>query len=95
MDFDKNEYFKGDPWGIKEGVWMLGLSCFIVPVFIEFLLREQIDSFFRNGLYAGTTMGFIMAIVFMTGVYFVCLRPCSLSWKEVGFADLRRLTGGR
>jgi membrane protease YdiL (CAAX protease family) len=85
MDFDKNEYFKGDPWGIKEGVWMLGLSCFIVPVFIEILLREQFDSFFRNGLYAGTTMGFIMAIVFMLGVYFVCLRPCSLSWKEVGF----------
>ncbi|SNT04085.1 hypothetical protein SAMN05444672_105123 [Bacillus sp. OK838] len=44
---------------------MLGLSCFIVPVFIEFLLREQFDSFFRNGLYAGTTMCFIMAIVFM------------------------------
>lgn len=55
--------------GIREGVWMLGLSCFIVPVFIEFLLREQFDSFFRNGLYAGTTMCFIMAIVFMLGFF--------------------------
>lgn len=39
---------------------------------------------FSNTLYSGTLTGLTIAIVLMTGLYFIALRPKNLSWKEVG-----------
>ncbi|WP_415579348.1 lysostaphin resistance A-like protein [Filibacter tadaridae] len=39
---------------------------------------------FANTLYSGTLTGLTIAIVLMTGLYFIALRPKRLSWKEVG-----------
>ena len=56
----------------------------IVPFFIEHLLLNYLTDLFQNDLYSGTLVGFIMSIIFMTGLYLIALKPKQLKWKEVG-----------
>ncbi|WP_231846967.1 CPBP family intramembrane glutamic endopeptidase [Oceanobacillus iheyensis] len=57
----------------------------LIPFFIEYLLMNYLTEVFQNELYSGTLIGLIMSIIFTLGVYFIAIRPKSLSWKEVGF----------
>lgn len=84
-------FFHTSSWTWKELGKLLLLVLVIVPVFIEFLLKEYFLAVLQNDLYAGTLIGFIMSIIFTLAVYFIILRPNALSWKEVG---LKKFSAG-
>ncbi|WP_059173518.1 CPBP family intramembrane glutamic endopeptidase [Bacillus sp. FJAT-27445] len=81
---NREMYFLKSPWTWKELVKLLILVLVIVPIFIEYQLKEYLLSVLQNDLYSGTLIGLIMSIIFMFGLYFIALRPNNLSWKEVG-----------
>lgn len=81
----ENSYFNQSAWSWKELIMLLTLVLVLIPFFIEYLLINYLTEVFQNELYSGTLIGLIMSIIFTLGVYFIAIRPKSLSWKEVGF----------
>lgn len=77
-------YFNRSPWSWKEFIQLLILVLVLVPFFVEYLLMYYLSESFQNDLYAGTLVGFIMSIIFMSGLYFIALRPKRLTWNDVG-----------
>ena len=77
--FERNEMWK---W--RDLIYMLFLVLVLVPIFIETVLFNYLLGTFQNELYAGTLIGFIMAIIFTTALYFIVLKPKGQSWKAVG-----------
>lgn len=75
---------KNEIWKWRDLIYMLFLVLVLVPIFIEYVLFNHLLDLFQNELYAGTLMGFIMAIIFTTVLYFVVLKPKKQSWKAVG-----------
>lgn len=80
----KNFYFNQSPWSWRELILLLTLVLVLIPFFIEFLLKQYLTESFQNELYSGTLIGLIMSIFFTLSVYFIGIKPKSLSWKEVG-----------
>ncbi|MEI5908187.1 type II CAAX endopeptidase family protein [Bacillus spongiae] len=74
----------------KELCLLLLLTLVIVPIGVELLLNELFQLVFSNHLYSGTLTGFVMAIIFTLGVYFIALRPQHLKWKVVGFRSFSK-----
>ncbi|MBM7604968.1 membrane protease YdiL (CAAX protease family) [Metabacillus crassostreae] len=77
-------FYLKSPWTWKVLVKLLILVLVIVPIFVEYLLKEYLLAILQNDLYSGTLIGLIMSIIFMLGLYFIAIRPNNLSWKEVG-----------
>ncbi len=71
-------------WTWKDLFLLLFLVLVIVPFFIEYLLLNFLTDLFQNELYSGTLIGLIMAIIFMSGLYFFVLKPKGQSWETVG-----------
>lgn len=82
---NRKSYFNQSPWSSwKEFIQLLILVLVLVPIFIEYLLMNYLSESFQNDLYAGTLVGFIMSIIFMSGLYLIALKPKRLSWHDVG-----------
>lgn len=77
-------FFNQSPWSWKEFIQLLVLVLVLVPFFVEYLLMNYLSGLFQNDLYAGTLVGFIMSIIFMSGLYLIALKPKRLSWHDVG-----------
>ncbi|MES5949289.1 CPBP family intramembrane glutamic endopeptidase [Bacillus toyonensis] len=73
-----------DPWGLKEFLLMMILEFVFVIGCIKFLVKPIYSQWCDNELYSGTLIGLTIAIVLVSGVYFMILRPKKLSWSEVG-----------
>ena len=73
-----------DTWTGKEFTLLLLLEFIFVIVVVKYGVQSLYLSLFGNTLYSGTLTGLTIAIVLMTGLYFIALRPKNLSWKEVG-----------
>lgn len=73
-----------DPWGWKEFVLLMLLEFALVIGCIKFVVKPLYSDWLDNELYAGTLMGFTIAIILLSGVYLIALRPKKLSWSEVG-----------
>ncbi|MGH1053183.1 CPBP family intramembrane glutamic endopeptidase [Bacillus cytotoxicus] len=73
-----------DPWGLKEFLLMMLLEFVFVIGCIKFLVNPIYSQWFDNELYSGTLIGLTIAIVLVSGVYFMIIRPKKLSWSEVG-----------
>ena len=73
-----------DTWTGKEFTLLLLLEFIFVIVVVKYGVQSLYLSLFSNTLYSGTLTGLTIAIVLMTGLYFIALRPKNLSWKEVG-----------
>lgn len=86
----ENSYFNQSAWSWKELIMLLTLVLVLIPFFIEYLLMQYLTEIFQNELYSGTLIGLIMSIIFTLGVYFIAIRPKSLSWKEVGFQRFKK-----
>lgn len=71
-------------WTYKEFTLLLLLTLVFVPFIIEYLIHGFLLKIFQDRLYSGTATGFLMAIVFTLGVYFIALKPHRLKWCEVG-----------
>lgn len=64
-----------DPWGLKEFLLMIILEFVFVIGCIKFLVKPIYSQWFDNELYSGTLIGLTIAIVIVSGVYFMILRP--------------------
>ena len=73
-----------DTWTGKEFTLLLLLEFIFVIVVVKYGVQSLYLSWFSNTLYSGTLTGLTIAIVLMTGLYFIALRPKNLSWREVG-----------
>ncbi|WP_374717417.1 lysostaphin resistance A-like protein [Neobacillus sp.] len=73
-----------DTWTGKEFTLLLLLEFIFVIVVVKYGVQSLYLSLFSNTLYSGTLTGLTIAIVLMTGLYLIALRPKNLSWKEVG-----------
>ena len=73
-----------DEWGWKEFIWLMILEFGVVIGFIKYFIKPLYSKWFGMELYAGTLMGLTMAIVLLSGVYFIALRPKNLTWHELG-----------
>ncbi|WP_339230369.1 type II CAAX endopeptidase family protein [Oceanobacillus sp. FSL K6-2867] len=86
----EKDTFRAAEWTYKELFLLLFLILVIVPIGIEYLLQGYLYDVFQNKLYAGTLTGFIMAIVFMLGLYLVALKPHHIGWDAVGIRRFSR-----
>ncbi|MFD1177081.1 CPBP family intramembrane glutamic endopeptidase [Paenibacillus puldeungensis] len=86
----KKEAFKTMSWSWKELLLLLLVAFVVVPIFIETQLHALLFSRFQDSLYAGTSTGLAMAIVFTLAVYFLAIKPHRLGWKEVGIRAFSR-----
>ncbi|KGP90324.1 CAAX protease [Pontibacillus chungwhensis BH030062] len=71
-------------WTYRELMVALFIAFILVPILVEGFLKDLLYDWLGNELYSGTLTGFAMAIIFMTSVYFIALRPFGYSWKCVG-----------
>lgn len=80
----KQNWKEQDRWGMKEFILLMLLEFVIVIGCIKFVVHPMYFRWLDHDLYAGTLMGFTIAVVLVLGVYFIALRPQKLSWSEVG-----------
>ncbi|WP_113928835.1 type II CAAX endopeptidase family protein [Bacillus sp. P14.5] len=90
METNQMSWKKRDPWGVKEFVLLLLLEFVFVIGVVKFTVQPIYASWLNNELYAGTLMGLTIAIILVSGVYFIALRPKKLSWSEVGIRPFAR-----
>lgn len=73
-----------DIWTRKEFTLLLLLEFIFVILVIKYFIQSLYQNWFNNTLYSGTLTGLTIAIVLLSGLYVVALRPKKLSWREVG-----------
>ncbi|MCP3739301.1 CPBP family intramembrane glutamic endopeptidase [Rossellomorea sp. BNER] len=78
------QFSESNQWGVKEFISLLLLTLLFVPIFIETFVKNHLKQLFDNELYSGTLTGLIMAIIFLTAIYLISLKPYQYSWKKVG-----------
>ncbi|MHA7136680.1 CPBP family intramembrane glutamic endopeptidase [Rossellomorea arthrocnemi] len=84
MEKSQMNWKEEDPWGRKEFVLLMLLEFGLVIGCIKFVVKPIYSDWLDNELYAGTLMGLTIAIILLSGVYLIALRPKKLSWSEVG-----------
>ncbi|WP_339171356.1 CPBP family intramembrane glutamic endopeptidase [Solibacillus sp. FSL R5-0691] len=84
MGNNENSWKLKDPWRGKEFILLLLLEFIFVIGFLKGVISPIYSQWLNNDLYAGTLMGLTIAIILITGVYIVALRPQALSWSEIG-----------
>jgi len=84
MEINQVNWKEKDRWGLKEFILLLLLEFVFVIGFIKFVVQPIYSRWLDNDLYAGTLTGLTIAIILISGVYFIALRPKKLSWAEVG-----------
>ncbi|MGM0829165.1 MAG: CPBP family intramembrane glutamic endopeptidase [Bacillota bacterium] len=84
MEKSQMNWKEQDPWGWKEFILLMLLEFGLVVGCIKFVVKPLYSGWLDNELYAGTLMGLTIAIILLSGVYLIALRPKQLSWSEVG-----------
>lgn len=89
MDNNQNSWKEQDSWGSKEFILLMLIEFVFVIGFLKVIVSPMYSQWLNNGLYAGTLMGLTIAIIIIGGIYFVALRPKTLSWREVGIKKFK------
>lgn len=76
-------------WTWKQFAITMILLFGMTPLLIEQHLHNFLEQSWGNTLYSGTSIGLVLAVVFMTVLYFVAIRPQALSIETLG---LRRIS---
>ncbi|TYS89860.1 CPBP family intramembrane glutamic endopeptidase [Rossellomorea aquimaris] len=84
MEKSQLNWKEQDPWGWKEFILLMLLEFVVVIGCIKFVVKPLYSGWLDNELYAGTLMGLTIAIILLSGVYLIALRPKKISWSEVG-----------
>lgn len=84
MEKSQMNWKEQDPWGWKEFILLMLLEFGLVIACIKFVVKPLYSGWLDHELYAGTLMGLTIAIILLSGVYLIALRPKQLSWSEVG-----------
>lgn len=76
-------------WTVKDIIILLGLNLiasFIISdlILLPLLLKAGMDS-----LIAGTSIGLFLAIFAITSVYYLALKRHNLSWRSIGFFNIK------
>ena len=66
----------------------------VAPVLIEQHLHNFLERAWGNTLYSGTSIGLVLAIVFITVLYSVAIRPRALSLDMLGLRRISRKDSG-
>ncbi|EIT84280.1 abortive infection protein [Fictibacillus macauensis ZFHKF-1] len=82
-------------WSVRTFLSLLAVEFIGIVVGLKLLLLPLIRKWLHHDLYSGLLVGAIIAIVLMTAVYVVALRPYGKSWRAVGLAPFRRDFIGR
>ncbi|OCA82537.1 CPBP family intramembrane metalloprotease [Pradoshia sp. D12] len=80
----KMNWKEQDDWGLKEFILLILLEFVFVIGFVKLIFKPIITNWLENDLYSGTLIGLIIAIILISGVYYIALNPKKLSWNEVG-----------
>lgn len=81
---------KNTDWNWRDLLGLLFLVLVIVPFLIEYKLFNGLRDFFQNELYAGTSIGLIMSLIFMAALFFIVLKPRKQTWAAVGVRSFSR-----
>ena len=84
MEVNQGTWKETDRWNLQEFILLMLLEFVIVIGCIKYFVKPIYTVWLNDELYAGTLIGLTIAVILMLGVYFVVLRPHSLSWGEVG-----------
>ncbi|RBP00831.1 CPBP family intramembrane glutamic endopeptidase [Rossellomorea aquimaris] len=84
MEKSQRNWKEQDAWGWKEFISLMFLEFGLVIGCIKFVVKPLYSDWLGNELYAGTLIGLNIAIILLSGVYLIALRPKKLSWSEVG-----------
>lgn len=78
------KWTKENKWSWREFLALMLLEFGVVMWFVKHGLQPLYAAWLDNALYAGTLMGLTIAVVLLTGLYLIALRPFRLSWDQVG-----------
>lgn len=84
MNNSVEKWKQQDGWTWKEFISLMLIEFIFVIGFIKFLMKPVYMHWLGDELYAGTLIGLTIAVVLISGLYFIALRPQRLSWSEVG-----------
>lgn len=71
-------------WTWKQFAITMILLFGVTPLLIEQHLHNFLEQSWGNTLYSGTSIGLVLAVVFMTVLYFVAIQPQALSIETLG-----------
>ncbi|WP_422658516.1 CPBP family intramembrane glutamic endopeptidase [Paenibacillus sp. EC2-1] len=95
MNSNVENWKQQDPWTWKECAALLLLEFGFVIGCIKFVVKPMYRDWLGDELYAGTLIGVTIAIVLLTGLYLIAIRPKRLSWDEVGVRTFAAKDWGR
>lgn len=87
MEINQVNWKIKDHWGMKEFLLLILVEFGIVIGFIKFFMQPIIATWFKHDLYTGTFIGLTIAIILLSSVYLIALRPKGLSWNELGVSS--------
>lgn len=73
-----------DPWSWREMTALLLLEFAFVIWVVKYGVQSLYEAWFNVPLYSGTLTGLTIAVVLLTGVYVIALRPHGLTWHSIG-----------
>ncbi|ALS29590.1 CAAX amino terminal protease [Paenibacillus sp. 32O-W] len=91
----EEQWKQRDGWTWREFVALLILEFGFVIFVVKHGVQSLYEKWFVSSLYAGTLTGLTIAIVLLTGLYVIALRPRRQSWKEVGLRSFPAKDGWR
>lgn len=89
------EWRTKDPWTWREFALLLLLEFIFVMAGVKYGAESLYQSWLDDSLYSGTLTGLTIAIVLLTGLYLLALRPKHLPWAEVGLSKFQAKDGLR
>ncbi|MGX1194560.1 CPBP family intramembrane glutamic endopeptidase [Metabacillus sp. SLBN-84] len=78
------DWKRKDPWNGKTFLLLMLLEFGLVMFLVKGTMQTLYDQWLGNSLYAGTLTGATIALILLTGVYFLALKPHNETWLAVG-----------
>ncbi|KEZ53701.1 CPBP family intramembrane glutamic endopeptidase [Metabacillus indicus] len=88
------DWKRNDPWNGMTFLFLMLLEFGLVMILVKGHLQPLYDQWLGNSLYAGTLTGATIALILLTGVYFLALRPNNETWVAVGIRSFRKKDWG-
>ncbi|MGP1906895.1 lysostaphin resistance A-like protein [Metabacillus sp. JX24] len=78
------DWKRKDPWNGKTFLLLMLLEFGLVMFLVKGHMQPLYDQWLGNSLHAGTLTGATIALILLTGVYFLALKPHNENWPAVG-----------
>lgn len=88
------DWKRKDPWNGKTFLLLMLLEFGLVMILVKGHLQPLYDQWLGNSLFSGTLTGAVIALILLTGGYFIALRPQNETWLAVGVRPFRKKDWG-